>query len=79
MSPWIMDNTPALDHDHLPLFLLNSDVLTTPADALLITVDGQARGLRGNIARAFIRRWLDAYEDFDSRLEFPISLGSVGH
>ena len=61
----------------MPLFLLNSDVLTTPADALLITVDGQARGLRGNIARAFIRRWPDAYEDFDSHLEIPIPLGSV--
>jgi hypothetical protein len=62
---------------YLPLNVLNSNVLDTPADALLIPIDGQARGLRGNIAHAFMRRWPDAYEDFESHLEFPVPLGSV--
>ena len=61
----------------MPLNLLNIDVLDSRATALVITIDGQARGLRGNIAHAFIRRWPEAYEDFDSYLEFPIPLGAV--
>jgi hypothetical protein len=59
------------------LRLLHSDVLDAHADALLLTIDGQARGLRGNIAHAFQRRWPEAYEDFESQLRFPIPLGSA--
>jgi len=53
------------------------DVLDAHADALLLTIDGQARGLHGNIAHAFQRRWPEAYEDFESQLRFPVPLGSA--
>ena len=56
---------------------LHTDVLDSQADALLLTIDGQARGLRGNIAHAFQRRWPEAYEDFESQLRFPVPLGSA--
>jgi len=59
------------------LKLLNADVLDAEADALLLTIDGQARGLRGNVAHAFQRRWPDDYEDFETQLRFPIPLGSA--
>ena len=59
------------------LKLLHANVLDATADALLLTIDGQAPGLRGNIAHAFQRRWPEAYEDFESQLRFPIPLGSA--
>jgi hypothetical protein len=52
-------------------------VLDAAADALLLTIDGQGRGLRGNIAHAFQRRWPEAYEDFESQLRFPAPLGTA--
>jgi len=59
------------------LKLLHNNVFDVVADALLLTIDGQARGLRGNVAHAFQRRWPDAYEDFESRLRFPLPLGAA--
>jgi hypothetical protein len=59
------------------LQLLHTNVLDATADALLLTIDGQARGLRGNLAHAFQRRWPEAYEDFEAQLRFPVSLGSA--
>jgi len=54
------------------LKLLHNNVFDVVADALLLTIDGQARGLRGNVAHAFQRRWPDAYEDFESRLRYEV-------
>ena len=59
------------------LRLLHADVLDAQADALLLTIDGQARGLRGNVAHAFQRRWPEAYEEIESQLRFPVPLGSA--
>ena len=59
------------------LRLLHTNVLDAEADALLLTIDGQARGLRGNVAHAFQRRWPEAYEDFESQLRFPVPLGTA--
>ena len=60
--------------------LVQSDVLDahTQAEALLLTIDGQHRSLRGNAAHQFIRRWgEESYEDFERGLTFPIALGGV--
>jgi hypothetical protein len=59
------------------LKLVHANVLDAAADALLLTIDGQAPGLRGNIAHAFQRRWPEDYEDFESQLRFPVPLGSA--
>ena len=59
------------------LKLLHTNVLDATADALLLTIDGQARGLRGNVAHAFQRRWPEAYEDFEWQLRFPVPLGTA--
>jgi hypothetical protein len=53
------------------------NVLDAEADALLLTIDGQARGLRGNLAHAFQRRWPEAYDEFESQLRFPVPLGTA--
>jgi hypothetical protein len=59
------------------LRLLHTNVIDAAADALLLTIDGQARGLRGNLAHAFQRRWPEAYEEFESQLRFPVPLGTA--
>ncbi len=59
------------------LKLLHTNVLDAQADALLLTIDGQACGLRGNVAHSFQRRWPEAYEDFEAQLRFPVPLGSA--
>lgn len=55
--------------------LMNENVLTTEADAILLPIDGQARELGGTVARSFSREWPEAYELFESRLRFPVALG----
>lgn len=60
--------------------LVQMDVLDahTMAEALLLTIDGQHRRLRGNVAHQFIRRWgEESYEDFERGCTFPIALGGV--
>ena len=59
----------------MPIQLLNENVLSIEADALLLTIDGQTKGLGGSVAHAFIRQWPVAYEVFESRLGFPVPLG----
>jgi len=59
------------------LQLLHTNVLDATADALLLTIDGQARGLRGNVAHSFQRRWPEDYADFEAQLCFPIPLGAA--
>lgn len=59
------------------LSLAHMNVLDATADALLLTIDGQARGLRGNVAHAFKHRWPEAYEDLELQLRFPVPLGTA--
>jgi hypothetical protein len=61
----------------MTLRLLKENVLTSDADAILLPIDGQARGLGGSVARAFARKWPRAHERFESRLQFPVALGDA--
>lgn len=46
-------------------------------DGLVLTVDGAARGMEGNLARLFCRQYPDAWEDIEDRIVYPIPLGSA--
>jgi hypothetical protein len=52
------------------------DVFAAKADALIVTLDGAKQGLRGNVAHGFLRRWPEAYEDFEAQVRFPMRLGT---
>lgn len=56
---------------------LVGDVLESSGDALVLAVDGARRGLEGNIARAFARKWPDEWDDVERRVRYPIPLGAV--
>jgi O-acetyl-ADP-ribose deacetylase (regulator of RNase III) len=55
--------------------ILQGNALDARADALVLTIDGARRGMEGNIARAFARRWPDAFEEIEEQIRYPIPLG----
>jgi hypothetical protein len=57
------------------LTIVHGDLLSAQADALILTIDGAKRGMEGNIARAFARRWEDAWIDIEDQTRYPIPLG----
>lgn len=59
----------------MPIELIRGDVLSAKADALILTIDGARKGLEGNLARAFARRWPDAFMDIEDQIRYPVPLG----
>jgi len=59
----------------MELVICNGNVLNARADGLIIAIDGSAKGLEGNVAQQFIRRWGDEWEEIVDEFDFPISLG----
>lgn len=55
--------------------IIHGDVLSAKADALILTIDGTRKGLEGNLARAFARRWPDAFLDVEDEIRYPVPLG----
>ena len=52
--------------------LVTGDILDAKTDALLLTIDGTRRGMEGNIARQFARRWPDDWEDMQRDVRYPV-------
>lgn len=59
----------------MALELVTGNVLDARADALLLTIDGAKRGMEGNIARQFARRWPDDWEDMQRDVRYPVPIG----
>jgi len=59
----------------MPIRIECTDVLDASADALILTVDGLKRGMEGNIARQFERRYPDDWLDMQRDIAYPIPLG----
>lgn len=59
----------------MPIQLLQGDVLGAATDGLILTIDGARRGLEGNIARAFARRWPDDFAEIEDQIRYPVPLG----
>lgn len=55
--------------------VLTGNALDSCSEALLITVDGTRRGMEGNLARQFERRWPDDWQDMQRNIPYPIPLG----
>lgn len=51
------------------------NVLDADAEALLLTIDGARKGMEGNLARAFARRWPDAFMEIEEQIRYPVPLG----
>lgn len=59
----------------MPIEIIQGDVLSAKADALILTIDGSRKGQEGNLARAFARRWPDAFMDVEDQISYPVPLG----
>ena len=57
------------------LTLRQGNLIDSTAEAILLTIDGVARGMEGNIARVFQRNYPDAWEELEDEIEYPLSLG----
>ncbi len=57
--------------------LVIGDILDFPADALLLTIDGTRKGMEGNLARQFARRWEGDWNDIQHFTLYPIPLGKT--
>ena len=57
--------------------IVKGNLLEGSEEGIVLTVDGAAKGLEGNIARAFARRYPEVWEELECRIEYPILLGSA--
>lgn len=55
--------------------LINQNLFTGNEQALILTVDGAATGMEGNIARAFARLYPECWEELSLDIDYPIPLG----
>jgi O-acetyl-ADP-ribose deacetylase (regulator of RNase III) len=57
--------------------IIQGNVLDAKADAAIITIDGAKKGMEGNIARAFARRWPELWTEIEEEIPYPLPLGEV--
>lgn len=55
--------------------LIHGDVLDATTEGLILTIDGTQKGLEGNLARAYARRWPDSFEELGYEIPYPLPLG----
>ena len=57
------------------LNIIHQNLFEGEEDGIILTVDGAARGMEGNLARAFARIYPDVWEELEYDIEYPIPLG----
>jgi len=57
------------------VLISQGNVLSTEAPAILMAIDDAAPGMGGTIARAFERRYPDAWEEIEQDIEYQVGLG----
>ncbi len=55
--------------------IVTGNVLDTTSEAILLTIDGAKRGMEGNIARQFAKRFTDDWLDMQRVLKYPVPIG----
>jgi len=59
------------------LKLLNSNVIDAKAGAIILTIDGAAKGMEGNLSREFASRFPGVWNEIQNKIEYPVPLGSI--
>lgn len=54
---------------------INNNIFSGKEQAIILTIDGLAQGMEGNIARAFARLYPECWEELNFDIEYPIPLG----
>lgn len=61
----------------MPFQIIHGNLLDSRDDAIILTVDGAAKGMEGNLARAFERKYADTWEEIQQDITYPVPLGQV--
>jgi len=59
------------------LNILQGNVLDAKAEAIILSIDGAAKGMEGNISRQFALRWPKVWREIQDEMRHPIPLGKV--
>lgn len=54
---------------------IHNNIFSGKEQAVILTVDGLAQGMEGNIARSFARRYPECWEELSLDIQYPIALG----
>jgi hypothetical protein len=57
--------------------IFQGNVLDAKADAIILSIDGSAKGMEGNLCRQLEARWSDVWRDVQDEISYPIPLGKV--
>lgn len=57
--------------------VIKGNLLEANSESIILTIDGSAEGMEGNIARLFDKKWSEAWEDIEDNMVYPIGLGST--
>lgn len=57
--------------------IFQGNVLDAKADAIILSIDGSARGMEGNLCRQFASRWSDVWQEVQNEIRYTIPLGKV--
>ncbi len=55
--------------------LINDSIFSGNEKAIILTIDGLAQGMEGNVARAFARSYPECWEKLALDIQYPIPLG----
>lgn len=55
--------------------LINQNLFESADDGLILTIDGAAPGMEGNLARNYARLNPDVWEELEFEIDYPINLG----
>lgn len=61
----------------MSLLIKYGNVLEAKTDAVILTIDGFAKGMEGNIARAFARKCPDVWKELEDEIPYPLGYGEV--
>lgn len=59
----------------MTMSVVNRNILDSSAEAIILTIDGAKKGMEGNIARAFAKKYPNAWELLEYEITYPIPIG----
>jgi hypothetical protein len=61
----------------MSLLIKYGSVLEAKTDAVILTIDGSAKGMEGNIERAFARKCPDVWKELEDKIPYSLGYGEV--
>ena len=59
------------------LKLINSNIFSGNEESIILTIDGSRKGMEGNLVREFSKKFPEKWEEIESHITYPLSLGEI--